>query len=122
MKKRTAMFRGLKGSCPKCGQAPLFRGYMKPVTHCAHCEMEWTEVRADIAPSWATMTLVAHLMAPFFHFLIFNDTFPTWVFTLIMCIVAIILVLLILPRMKGLFLGLIWVTGARDSTFDESSI
>jgi len=121
MKKRTAMLRGLKGRCPKCDQAPLFRAYLKPVTHCAHCEMEWSEVRADDGPAWATMLVVGHLLAPFFHFIIFNESLPSWAPAVIMSIAAIILSLLILPRMKGLFMGLVWVTGAPTSNSDVSA-
>lgn len=118
MKKRTAMLRGLKGQCPKCAQAPLFRSYLKPVNHCSHCEMEWAQVRADDGPAWATMIVVGHLLAPFFHFLIFHKTLPDWAPALILCTLAIIMSLLVLPRMKGLFIGLVWVTGAPTSISD----
>lgn len=116
MKKRTAMIRGFKGRCPKCNQAPLFRAYLKPVNHCTHCEMEWSEVRADDGPAWATMLVVGHLLAPFFHFLIFNERLPAWAPTTILCSLAIIMSLYFLPKMKGLFMGLVWVTGAPTST------
>ena len=115
MKKRTAMWRGFTGRCPKCNQAPLFRAYLKPVNHCAHCEMEWSEVRADDGPAWATMIVVGHLLAPFFHFLIFNETLPAWAPATILCSLAVVMSLLVLPRMKGLFIGLLWVTGAPTS-------
>jgi len=121
MKKRTAMFRGFKGQCPKCNQAPLFRAYLKPVTHCSHCAMEWSEVRADDGPAWATMLVVGHLLAPFFHFLIFNKSLPSWAPSLILCSLAIIFSLYLLPKMKGLFIGLVWVTGAPTSTSDVSA-
>lgn len=121
MKKRTAMMRGFKGRCPKCNQAPLFRAYLKPVTHCAHCEMEWSEVRADDGPAWATMLVVGHLLAPFFHFVIFNKSLPDWAPTVILGLAATILCLILLPRMKGLFIGLVWLTGAPTSISDVTA-
>lgn len=121
MKKRTAMLRGFKGQCPKCNQAALFRAYLKPVNHCCHCEMEWAEVRADDGPAWATMLVVGHLLAPFFHFLIFKADLPSWAPSLILCSLAVIMSLYLLPKMKGLFIGLVWVTGAPTSTSDVSA-
>ena len=121
MKKRTAMFRGFKGRCPKCDQAPLFRAYLKPVNHCAHCEMEWVDVRADDGPAWATMLVVGHLLAPFFHFLIFKSNLPSWAPSLILGVLAVIMSLYLLPKMKGLFIGLIWITGAPTSNSDVSA-
>jgi uncharacterized protein (DUF983 family) len=121
MKKRTAMLRGFKGQCPKCNQAQLFRAYLKPVHHCAHCEMEWDNVRADDGPAWATMLVVGHLLAPFFHFLIFHKNLPDWAPAVILGLAATILSLILLPRMKGLFIGLVWVTGAPTSTSDVTA-
>ncbi|MEP6344100.1 MAG: DUF983 domain-containing protein [Maricaulaceae bacterium] len=116
MKKRTAMFRGFKGRCPKCNKAPLFRAYLKPVDQCNSCGMKWVDVRADDGPAWATMIVVGHLLAPFFHFLIFNETLPSWAPATILCSLAIVMSLYFLPKMKGLFIGLVWVTGAPTST------
>jgi len=121
MTKRTAMLRGFKGQCPKCNQAPLFRAYLKPVNHCAHCEMEWAEVRADDGPAWATMLVVGHLLAPFFHLVIFHKSLPDWAPLVILGTAATILSLLLLPRMKGLFMGLVWLTGAPTSISDVSA-
>ena len=83
--------------------------------------MEWSEVRADDGPAWATMIVVGHLLAPFFHVLIFNETLPDWAPATILCALAIIMSLYILPKMKGLFIGLVWVTGAPTSTSDVSA-
>lgn len=121
MKKRTAMMRGFKGQCPKCDQAKLFRAYLKPVRHCTHCAMEWENVRADDGPAWATMLVVGHLLAPFFHLVIFNDALPSWAPLAILGSAATLLTLLLLPRMKGLFIGLLWVTGAPTSISDVTA-
>lgn len=112
------MWRGLKMRCPKCDDAPLFKSYLKPVQTCASCGQNWEKIRADDGPAWATMLVVLHLIAPLFHFIGFKSNLPGWASTLILCVLATGLCLAILPRMKGLFIGLIWVTGAPTSTSD----
>lgn len=114
-KKWPAMKLGLKMRCPKCGDAPLFRAYLKQVDNCASCHEDWGRVRADDGPAWATMLVVGHLLAPFFHFLIFKAGLPTWAPAVILCSLAIVMSLLLLPRMKGLFIGLLWATQAPTS-------
>jgi len=112
---KTAVFNGLRNKCPHCGGAPLFKAYLKQVDSCSSCGQTWSEVRADDGPAWATMLIVGHMMAPFFHFFIFNKTLPTWAATLILIGMGLVLSLILLPRVKGGFIGLIWATGAPTS-------
>jgi len=105
---KTAIWRGVKGECPKCGDAKLFRAYLKQVDECPSCGHDWINVHADDGPAWATMLIVGHLLAPFFHFLIFKSSLPNWAPATILCVLAIVLCLTILPRTKGGFIGLIW--------------
>lgn len=106
--KKQAMINGIKGVCPRCGKAPLFRAYLKPVSACAHCQKNWEDVRADDGPAWATIIITGHLLAPLFHFLAFKAALPGWAPGLILVSVGIALSLIILPRTKGAFMGLIW--------------
>jgi len=115
MSKKTAAIRGLKQSCPRCDSAPLFRAYLKPVESCTSCGHDWSKVRADDGPAWATMLVVLHMLAPLFHYLTFKTGLPNWANVSILGGLAVILCLLLLPRMKGLFIGLIWATGAPTS-------
>ena len=109
------MLKGLRGHCPNCGQAPLFASYLKQVDTCDACGEEWSRVRADDAPAWGTMLIVGHIMAPFFLMIAFNDALPSWAPGLILAAIGAVLCLVILPRVKGAFIGLIWATGAPTS-------
>ncbi len=113
--KKTAMIRGVKGVCPNCAKAPLFKSYLKAVEGCGSCDMKWSTVRADDGPAWATMLIVGHLLAPVLHYLIFKPSLPVWAPMTILMGLALGLSLIILPRMKGLFIALIWVTKAPTS-------
>lgn len=106
--RKRAALNGLKGVCPKCGDAPVFKAYLKPVETCQACGENWAAVRADDAPAWATILIVGHMVAPLFHFLAFHKTLPPWAPGLILVSLGVVLSLIILPRMKGLFMGFIW--------------
>ena len=113
--KRDAAWRGFKGVCPKCGEAKLFRAYLKQVDHCPSCGAAWGEVRADDAPAWATMLVVGHVLALAFHVFIFRLNLGVWAGIAALCTVVTVMSLLLLPRMKGFFIAWIWRTGSLQS-------
>lgn len=100
-----------RGRCPNCGDAPLFRGYLKPVDACDACGEELGHIRADDGPAWLTILVVTHLLAPFMLVVLYNNPWPMWTILVSVCIPTILLTLLLLPRAKGLFIGMIWRSG-----------
>ena len=107
--------RGLRGACPNCGDAKLFKSYLKQVEHCPACGQNWGAVRADDGPAWASMLVTGHLLAPFFYFIIFKTSLPDWASTSLLVGLGAAMCLAVLPAMKGLFIALIWHTGAPTS-------
>lgn len=59
-----AALRGIKGQCPRCGQARLFGKYLKPVSQCPSCHQDWTLHQADDFPPYVSIILTGHLIAP----------------------------------------------------------
>jgi len=110
-----AIKKGLQGKCPSCGQTKLFRAYLKQVEQCSSCGENWGKVRADDGPAWASMLVAGHILAPFFYFITFRMEMPDWLRTLALVIVGVGICLAVLPRMKGLFIALIWATKAPTS-------
>lgn len=103
-----AMARGARGLCPACGRGRLFSGYLKVADHCPQCRAEMHHQRADDGPAYLTILLVSHLGAP-----ILLASFIAWrpsAMTMILSfgLGAIILSLLLLPRIKGGMVGLQW--------------
>jgi len=49
----TALKRGLRGRCPRCGEGRLFRAFLKVDNNCSSCGLDFTPHRADdlMAPS-----------------------------------------------------------------------
>ncbi len=104
-----AIARGFIGRCPACGRGPLFRSYLKVVNTCKVCGEDLSHQRADDAPAYLTLLIVAHGVGA--GILLSDEIWPNssllWVaaFWLIVTVVAS---LLILPRAKGAIVGKQW--------------
>jgi uncharacterized protein (DUF983 family) len=107
-----AMRRGFLGKCPSCGRTPLFRRYLEQVQSCPACGADFSRIRADDAAPWLTLIVVGHLFLPLIFFINLAAFLPFWIgvtaWAAFFCGVALIL----LPRAKGLFIGVLWVTRA----------
>jgi uncharacterized protein (DUF983 family) len=110
-----AIKRGLRERCPVCGEGALYRSYLKLSEHCAHCGAPLAELRADDGPAWATILIVGHLIVPFF-ILTARSNAPDWVYYAILFPVTIAMTLALLPRVKGVFVGLLWSLDIRSGT------
>jgi uncharacterized protein (DUF983 family) len=105
---RSAMLRGWLRRCPACGEAPLMEGYLTVRDECPVCRTELFHHRADDGPAWATILIAGHLMAPLMLtvFLAFHPA--GWVMAIGFSVVFIVLSLWLLPRLKGVFVGVQW--------------
>jgi uncharacterized protein (DUF983 family) len=99
------------GRCPSCGEGRLFASYLKPVEHCAVCGEALGYIRADDGPAWLTILLMGHILAPFLLGVVPNLTWPDWAILAMIMTFTLILTLAILPRSKGIFIGVIWRSG-----------
>lgn len=107
---KLSIARGFRGRCPRCGSGQLFRGYIKPVAHCASCGEAWAEMRADDFPPYATLFIVGLLFVPFFIISERMDISVT-VELAVGLAAALVLTILLLPRCKGAIMGLMWSFG-----------
>jgi uncharacterized protein (DUF983 family) len=95
------------GKCPSCGKGALFDSYLKQVNNCKTCNKYLGDIRADDGPAWLTILIVGHLLAPFIIIFSFNSNWPDWLSISLWSFLAVILVLIILPKAKGLFIAVI---------------
>lgn len=112
---RPKLLRGLKMICPNCGDAKLFRQFLKPVEYCSSCGVNWGEVRADDGPAWASMLIAGHLIAPIFHYVVFKTDLPSWVAITGLSLTLALLCVALLQPLKGAFMAIIWDKGAPTS-------
>jgi uncharacterized protein (DUF983 family) len=106
--------RGLRMRCPACGQGKLLAGYLRPAAECSACGEATGAIRADDAPAWATILLVGHIVSPLFFLFATQDANAGLLAFFLIAAVVVGLTFVLLPRMKGLFVGLIWATRAGE--------
>jgi len=100
----TALWRGLKCTCPACGTTKLFRGYLRVVDDCTHCGAPLGSVSADD-------------VVPGMFLLDRSYDLPDWIQAAIWVPVTTILALGLLRPIKGATVGLMLKLGllkARD--------
>jgi uncharacterized protein (DUF983 family) len=111
--------RGLRLRCPACGEGRLLAGYLRPAASCSECGEATGDIRADDGPAWATILIIGHLVSPMFFVFATQDAQTSLIAFFVVAALVIGLTLLILPRMKGLFTGLIWATKAGETSADS---
>jgi uncharacterized protein (DUF983 family) len=105
--RKVAILRGFHLCCPNCGIGKLFQSYLRPVSRCAVCGTSIGHIRADDFPPWITIILVGHLLIPFI--LAAQHIAVSATMQLAFWIpVTLALTLLLLPRCKGVAIGLMW--------------
>jgi uncharacterized protein (DUF983 family) len=109
------MRRTLLGRCPKCGIGQLFVSYLKPVACCAACGEPYGHIRSDDAAPWLTILVVGHVAVPIILAFETWTSWPLWISMTVWPLLALVLALALLPRAKGLLMGVLWFTGAPGS-------
>jgi uncharacterized protein (DUF983 family) len=103
-----AMLNGWRRRCPNCGSGPMLRGYLKVRDACPVCGEALHHHRADDGPAYLTILIVGHLMAPLILYV-----FTTWrpdplILASIFSVGTVALSLWLLPRLKGMIVGIQW--------------
>lgn len=113
-----ALKRGLLGRCPNCGNGKIFYRYLKVNYACADCGEELHHHRADDAPPYVTIFIVAHIIGA--SMLLVEEKWPDASIALQMAIwpaLTVIFSLIILPRVKGALIAYQWAL--RMHGFDD---
>jgi uncharacterized protein (DUF983 family) len=103
-----AIRRGLRRCCPKCGEGSLFDGYLTLAPECPACGEDLSHARADDGPAYLSILVTAKVMGTLqlFTYEMFQP--PAWVMALTFSIGVIAMALYLLPRFKGLIVGVQW--------------
>ncbi|MEM8985272.1 MAG: DUF983 domain-containing protein [Pseudomonadota bacterium] len=105
----TAMGRGARKKCPRCGRGRLLRGYSRTVDACDHCRLDIDgRHQADDAPPYFTIFIVGHIVVPLA--LAVKQLFdpPMWLQFAIWSPTILLATLWMLPICKGALVGLQW--------------
>ena len=107
-KRGPAIWKGMQGKCPQCGEKTLFRKYLKISDTCGSCGLELSGHEADDAPPYFTIFIVGHVIVPVALVVEKLDMPPLYVHALIFCLLSIAVSLISLPIVKGGVVGLQW--------------
>ena len=75
-------------------------------------------MRADDAAPWLTILLVGHIFVPVALWLDLAGLLPFWTLMLLWSAAFVLISLAVLPRAKGLFIAVLWLTRATGSELD----
>ncbi|MFD1331314.1 DUF983 domain-containing protein [Methylopila musalis] len=103
-----AMKRGLMLRCPACGEGKLFNAYLKVTPACAACGEELHHQRADDAPPYVVISIVAHIVVAALMAVELSYKPEIWVHLVMWIPLTIVLSLALLPPVKGALVGLQW--------------
>lgn len=115
-----ALMRGLRRSCPHCGEGAAFSGYLKVADQCGHCGAELGKVRADDAPPYFTIVIVGHIIVPLMMAAEKFYAISILTHSLIWLPLTAVLTLAFLPYIKGATLGLMASLGINGTETSEN--
>lgn len=105
---RPAMLRGWRRRCPACGEGRMFEGYLKVLPACPSCGEDLSHHRADDGPAYLTILIVGHLMAPLIMVAFVEFRPSPLVLASAFSAGCVALSLYLLPRLKGVIVGIQW--------------
>jgi uncharacterized protein (DUF983 family) len=95
--------------CPNCGDGALFHSYLGLNRRCPACGEDLSAERADDAPAFVTLFVCCFVGGAG---VLLSDTIfplmPLLVSSLVWLVVTALVGVLILPRIKGVVVGLEW--------------
>jgi uncharacterized protein (DUF983 family) len=115
----TALKRGLRGRCPRCGEGKLFRAFLKVDNHCSVCALDFTPHRADDLPAYLVIVIVGHIVVPTILWIETDYSPPVPLQLAIYLPLTLILSLALLQPVKGAVVGVQWAL--RMHGFDEQN-
>jgi uncharacterized protein (DUF983 family) len=114
----SAMWRGFRGRCPKCGEGHVFRSFLKVADKCEVCGEEFHHHRADDFPAYLVIVLVGHIVVPLVLHVESTYAPPYWVHAALWIPLTIGLSVGLLQPVKGAVVALQWFAGMHG--FDEA--
>jgi uncharacterized protein (DUF983 family) len=113
----TALKRGFRGRCPRCGEGKLFRAFLKTADHCTACGQDFTPHRADDLPAYLVIVIVGHIVVPLALMIETNYSPPVALQLAIYLPLTLIASLALLQPVKGAVVAVQWAL--RMHGFDE---
>lgn len=115
----TAMKRGFRCRCPRCGEGKLFRAFLKTSDNCGKCGLDFTPHRADDLPAYLVIVIVGHIVVPAVLWIETNYSPAVWLQLALYLPATFVSSLALLQPVKGAVVGFQWAL--RMHGFDENA-
>jgi Uncharacterized protein conserved in bacteria len=106
---------GLKGLCPKCGQASMFRKWLKLQTKCPSCGLNYNFAAPDDGPAFFSLCIVAFPLTFFVVWLQVAFEPPFWVHLVTSVPLMALGCILPLPYIKGWLVASQYINKAQEA-------
>ena len=106
---RAALKTGFRMRCPACGEGHMFHRFLKVSDCCPTCGEELHHHRADDAPPYFTILVVAHVIGALMLIVEeHNDALDVRIHMALWPVLTLALVFWLLPRFKGALIAYQW--------------
>jgi uncharacterized protein (DUF983 family) len=112
---------GLRGRCPRCGEGPLFAGYLTLAPRCSHCNLDFSFADSGDGPA-AFVILIAGfivVMSALATEVAWRP--PYWVHAALWLPLIVILSLILLRVTKGVLITLQYHHKAEEGRLDRDA-
>ncbi|MBI3704623.1 MAG: DUF983 domain-containing protein [Rhizobiales bacterium] len=113
-----ALWRGLRGRCPACGEGRMFRAFLKVADQCPRCGEELHHHRADDFPAYLVIIITGHILVPIVLAVETHIAPAIWVSMTLWPAVALVMTLGLLQPVKGAVVAIQWHGGMHG--FEEA--
>ena len=97
---------GMAGRCPRCGEGPLFKCFLKVRPRCEACGLDFAFADAGDGPAFFIMSIVGILVVALALWVEFTYEPPIWLHLLIWFSLTAVLSLALVRPTKGLMIAL----------------
>jgi len=109
----------LRGICPRCGNAPLFRGLAGFAPKCRACGLDYASFNVGDGPAAFLIFIVGGIIVGLAIWVELRFSPPFWVHILLWVPLASALTIGLLRLGKGLLLALEYRRGAREGRLQD---
>lgn len=110
---------GLRCRCPRCGEGPLFQGFLKPRAQCESCGLDYSFADSGDGPAVFIMFIAGFLVVGAALFVELRYEPPFWVHALLWIPAVLIVSLGLLRPLKGLMIALQFANKAEEGRLDR---
>jgi uncharacterized protein (DUF983 family) len=110
----TAILRGFRGRCPRCGEGKLFSGFLQQVDKCAVCGQPLAGFNVGLLLPFVVITLVAHVIIFVMLDMELNERASPLIYMAVLVPLSVVVPLAIIRPVKGALIGFLWSRDLSD--------